>query len=159
MLALAAAIPEDAERLRERLRLANAEYDRIAAAAAALIGLHGIASPPSFDRLRALLYRAGRIAARDALALAEAESGAGPDDAAFAAADRFLAEAPKPTLPFSGADLIARGVPQGRAVGETLRAIEDLWIEAGFPGEPATLERLLDEAIAKSRGTEGRHPS
>ena len=72
LAALGAAIPEDAERLRDRLRLANAESDRMSSAVAALIGLHGIAAPPSLNDLRALLFGAGREAARDALALAEA---------------------------------------------------------------------------------------
>jgi poly(A) polymerase len=152
LAALGAAIPEDAERLRDRLRLANAEYDRIRAAAAALIGLHGTPAPPSANGLRALLLSAGRQAARDALALAEAESEAPPSDAGFAAADRFLAEAPEPRLPFSGADLIARGVARGRPVGQTLRAFQALWIRAGFPKEPETLARLIEEAVAEARG-------
>ena len=135
--------------MRDRLRLANAEYDRINSAAAALIGLHGIAAPPSPEALRALLFNAGREAARDALALAEAKSGALGPDAAFDAADRFLAEAPEPKLPFSGADLIARGVAGGPRIGQTLRAFQSLWIRAGFPGEPETLARLLDEAVAE----------
>ena len=145
LAALAVAIPEDADRLRDRLRLANAEHERIRSAAAALVGLHGIAAPPSPDALRALLFNAGREAARDALALAESESGTAPD-AAFAAADRFLAETPEPKLPFSGGDLIARGVAAGPRVGETLRAFQALWIRAGFPDEPETLARLLEEA-------------
>ena len=145
LAALAVAIPEDADRLRDRLRLANAEHERIRSAAAALVGLHGIAAPPSPDALRALLYNAGRDAARDALALAESESGTAPD-AAFAAADRFLAETAEPKLPFSGGDLIARGVAAGPRVGETLRAFQALWIRAGFPEEPETLARLLEEA-------------
>ncbi len=53
LAALGVAIPEDAERLRDRLRLANAEADRLKSAAAALIGLHGITAPPSFHGLRA----------------------------------------------------------------------------------------------------------
>ena len=145
LAALAVAIPEDADRLRDRLRLANAEHERIRSAAVALVGLHGIAAPPSPDALRALLYNAGREAARDALALAESESGTAPD-AAFAAADRFLAETAEPKLPFSGGDLIARGVAAGPRVGETLRAFRALWIRAGFPEEPETLARLLEEA-------------
>ncbi|MGH6799620.1 MAG: CCA tRNA nucleotidyltransferase, partial [Roseiarcus sp.] len=91
LAALGVAIPEDAERLRDRLRLANAESDRLKSAAAALIGLHGITAPPSFHGLRTLLFSAGREAARDALILAQAESEAPPSDGAFAAADRFLA--------------------------------------------------------------------
>jgi tRNA nucleotidyltransferase/poly(A) polymerase len=147
LAALGAAIAEDADRLRDRLRLGNAEHERIKSAAEALVGLHGIAAPPSPEGLRALLFKAGREAARDALALAEAESGAAASDVAFAVADRFLAEAPVPKLPFGGADLISRGVPGGPAVGRTLRAFQALWIRAGFPDEPETLARLLEKAI------------
>ena len=75
LAALGVAIPEDAERLRDRLRLANAEYDRLKGAAEALVGLHGISRPPSPEALRALLFNTGREAARDALALAQAEFG------------------------------------------------------------------------------------
>jgi poly(A) polymerase len=154
LAALAAAIPEDADRLRDRLRLSNAEYQRMRSAAAALVGLHGISAPPSTQGLRALLLNAGRETARDALALAHAESRAEPADAAFAAADRFLAETSIPRLPFSGADLIARGVKPGPPVGRTLGAFQALWTRAGFPEEPETLARLLDEAAAHSTGNE-----
>ena len=71
-------------------------------------------------------------------------------DAAFAAADRFLADTPEPKLPISGSDLIARGVAAGRPVGRALRAFQALWIRAGFPKEPETLTRLLEEAVAES---------
>jgi poly(A) polymerase len=149
LAALGVAIPEDAERLRERLRLANGEYDRIKSAAALLVDLHGITAPPPSEALHALLFTAGREAARDALALAETQAGAPRPDAAFAAADRFLAETPEPKLPFSGADLIARGVAIGPRVGQTLRALEALWIRAGFPSEPETLARLFNDAITE----------
>jgi poly(A) polymerase len=154
LAALAVIIPEDADRLRERLRLANAEADRLRSAAAALVGLHGIEAPPSFHGLRTLLFSAGREAARDALMLAHAESEAPVSDAAFAAADRFLADTPEPRLPISGEDLIARGVAAGRSVGRALRAFQALWIRASFPKEPETLNRLLEEAIAVSARTE-----
>jgi poly(A) polymerase len=150
LAALGVAIPEDAERLRDRLRLANAEADRLKSAAAALIGLHGITAPPSLHRVRALLFNAGRETARDALTLAQAESEAPPSDAAFAAADRFLAVAPEPKLPISGTDLIARGLAAGRPVGRALRAFQALWIRAGFTKEPETLARLFEEAVAES---------
>jgi poly(A) polymerase len=150
LAALGVAIPEDADRLRDRLRLANAESDRLRAAAAALIGLHGARAPPSFQTLRALQFAAGREAARDALMLARAESEAPPSDAAFAAADRFLGDAPQPKLPINGADAIARGVAAGRPVGRALRAFQTLWIRAGFTKEPETLTRLLEEAVTGS---------
>jgi poly(A) polymerase len=154
LAALGVAIPEDADRLRERLRLANAEADRMRAAATALLGLHGTTAPPSFYGLRTLLFSAGREAARDALMLSQAESGALASDVAFDAADRFLADLPEPRLPISGADLVARGVSAGRPVGRALRAFQGLWIRAGFPKEPETLARLLDEAVARSWATQ-----
>ena len=155
LAALGVATGEDAERLRERLRLANAEADRLRSAAAALVGLHGVAEPPAFQGLRTLLFTAGRGAARDALTLAHAEAQASPSDEAFAAADRFLADGPEPRLPIGGADLIARGVAAGRPVGRALRAFQALWIRAGFPKEPETLARLIEQAVAGSARAEG----
>ena len=148
LAALGVAIPEDAERLHDRLRLTNAESDRLKAAAATLIGLHGSTALPTFHGLRTLLFASGRGAAHDALTLAEAESEARPDVTAFGVANQFLANAPGPKLPISGADLIARRVATGRAIGLALRAFQARWIDAGFPKEPGTLGRLLDEAVA-----------
>jgi poly(A) polymerase len=150
LAALGVVIPEDADRLRDRLRLANAESDRLRPAAEALIDLHGATTPPSFPALRAILFAAGREGARDALMLAQAESEAPPLDAAFAAADLFLADEPIPKLPISGAHLIGRGITAGRPVGRTLRAFQVLWIRAGFPKEPEALTRLLEEAVTES---------
>ncbi len=152
LAALGLIIAEDAERLRDRLRLSNAEYERLAGAASALEGLHGLNAPPSLGDLRALLFERRRTAAQDALTLAHIDSGAAPDDPAFASAFRFLADTPEPTLPFTGADIVARGIAQGRGVGATLKRLQALWIRAGFPKEPEHLARLLDEALGKARG-------
>jgi poly(A) polymerase len=154
LAALGVAIPEDAERLRDRLRLSTAEADRLNTAAVALMGLHGTQAPPAFQGLRTLMFAIGRESARDTLALAQAESEAPASDAAFAAGDRFLADTPELKLPFSGADLLARGVAPGRQVGQALRAFQALWIRAGFPKEPETLTRLLEEAVAESTRVE-----
>jgi poly(A) polymerase len=154
LAALAVAIPEDADRLRERLRLANVEADRLRAAAAALIGLHGITAPPSFHGLRTLLFSAGREAARDGLMLLQAEARAPASDAAFDTAGRFLADVPEPMLPINGADIIARGVSPGHPVGRALRVFQASWIRAGFPKEPETLAGLLEEAVAGASATQ-----
>jgi poly(A) polymerase len=150
LAAVAAVIPEDADRLRDRLHLANSESDRLRAVVEALIGLHGATTPPSFQTLRALLFAAGREGARDALMLAQAESEAPSLDEAFAAADRFLADEPIPKLPIRGAHLIGRGITAGRPVGRILRTFKALWIRAGFPKEPEALTRLLEEAVTES---------
>jgi poly(A) polymerase len=149
LAALGVRIVEDAERLREALRLSNAEGDRLANAAQVLAGLHGSVAPPSLGHLRTLLFEHGRTAAQDALTLAHAESLAPPDDPGFTSGWRFLTDTPQPNLPFTGADIIARGVAQGLGVGTTLKRLQALWIRAGFPKEPETLARLLDEALAE----------
>ena len=149
LAALTLWVEEDAERLRERLRLSNAEFERLAELGRALIALHGIDAPPPLAQLRLLLFERRRRGALDALALAHVESCAPPDEPRFAAAYRFLAEAPEPTLPITGADIVARGVARGRRVGETLKTLQALWIRAGFPREPEALARLLDEALRR----------
>jgi poly(A) polymerase len=87
--------------------------------------------------------------------LAEAESETRPEVTAFGAADQFLASTTEPKLPISGADLIARRVATGRAVGRALRAFRAQWIDAGFPKEPGTLGRLLEEAVAGLAAEDG----
>ena len=145
--ALCVLIEEDAERLRERLRLSNAETDRLAALARGLADLHDGEAPPSLGALRRLLFERRRQGALDALALFHADSGAGVDDWRFIRARAFLLSTPEPTLPITGADVVARGVTHGQRIGATLKKLQALWIRAGFPREPETLARLLDEAL------------
>lgn len=146
LAALCVNVPEDAENLRERLRLSNADEKRLAAAAEVLMSLHGFERPPAEQKLLRLLFRYGREAASDGLALARAE--APPATLAdWSRALDFLREARAPHLPFSGADLVARGVPNGRAVGAALRDLQMRWIEAGFPEDPRRLANLLEAAV------------
>jgi poly(A) polymerase len=152
--ALALIVAEDAERLRDKLRLSNAEYERLAGAAGALERLHGLRTP-SLGDLRALLFERKRSAAQDGLILAHVDSTAAPDDSGFASAFRFVSDTPEPTLPFTGADIVARGIAQGQGVGKVLKSLQALWIRAGFPKEPEHLARLLDEALGKTRQRPG----
>ncbi len=148
LAALGVIVPEDAERLREVLKLSNAEAGRLAAAATALARLHGASERPQPRLLRELLFDRGRTGADDGVLLAWAESGAPPDDPAWAAARRFLADTPEPRLPFSGSDLIARGVPTGRSLGAALKRLQAAWIRAGFPQDPHALAELLEQATS-----------
>jgi poly(A) polymerase len=152
LAALLARIEEDADRLRERLRLSNADHERLLAAAGALEALHGLAEPPPPGELRALLFARGRTTSLDTLALAHADSSAPANDARYLSAYHFLADTPQPTLPFSGADILARGVASGHQVGATLKALQAKWIRAGFPQEPERLAALLEEAVREARG-------
>ena len=145
--ALSVLIEEDAERLRERLRLSNAESDRLAALARGLADLHDAESPPSLSALRRLLFERRRQGALDALALFHADSGAPPTTGVSFAPAPFSCRRPEPTLPITGADVVARGVAHGQRIGATLKKLQALWIRAGFPREPEALARLLDEAL------------
>lgn len=148
--ALTVLIPEDADRLRERLRLSNAEHRRLAHATRLLEGLHGAASPPPELELTRLLFEHGRQSARDALTLAHAESSAAPDAEFWLRAARFLAEASAPDFPVKAADLMARGLSPGRALGAVLKELQAKWIRAGFPCDPATVTRLVEEATREA---------
>ena len=144
LAALCVTLPEDAERLRERLRLSNAEAERLEQAARALIGLHGLNEPPSSDELQGLLFRHGRQAAADAILFAQADALPG-HDGEWALAQKFLQETEEPRLPFSGADMIARGITEGRAIGEALQELQERWVKAGFPIDKASLTQLLND--------------
>ncbi|MCI0598563.1 MAG: CCA tRNA nucleotidyltransferase [Beijerinckiaceae bacterium] len=148
LAALCVYLPEDAVRLREHLRLSNAEAERLEGAARALMSLHGRSDPPARIELQCLLFRHGRQAAADAMVLAQADACPGRD-AEWERARNCLAETKEPRLPFSGADLIARGITEGRAIAEALKEVQTRWIKAGFPIDPASLARLLDETLRK----------
>jgi poly(A) polymerase len=151
LAALGVVVVEDAARLSERLRLSNAESERLERAAAALVRLHGVAAAPPAATLRRLLFAFGRRASSDALLLAQAESPAGPGDPEFARARLFVAETPEPKSPVSGRSLIARGAAAGPRVGEILRTFDRRWEEAGFPSDRETVERLLQAAEEATR--------
>jgi poly(A) polymerase len=146
LAALCVRLPEDVSRLREQLRLSNGETERLETAARALVSLHGRGGPPIGAGLQALLFRFGRQASSDALVLAQADDY--PERAAlWDEARKSLAATADPRLPFSGADLIARGIGEGGAIGEALKELEAAWIKAGFPTDRACLDRLIEEAV------------
>jgi len=126
---LAAVLPRDptvAEAVAVRLKLSNKARKRLACAAGTELG----------SSAEALAYRLSPLCAADRLLLA-----ARPMDAAR------IATWQPPRLPIGGGALIARGLAEGPVVARTLRAIEDRWVEAGFPrGEP--FERIVADCLA-----------
>lgn len=146
LAALALAVREDAERLRNRLRLSNAVTRRLREVAQLVEADHGMRAP-TLHHVDALLFGAPREAVRDALLVLHAKSGAGVEDEGWRAAHGHAANAPKPSLPVTGDDLLQRGVPAGRRVGAVLKSLQARWIRAGFPRDPATVGRLIEDAI------------
>lgn len=148
--ALAVMVVEDAERLWQRLRLTNAEHDRLASMADAWWRI----VPGDEAAARALLYRLGpeRFADRVLLAWARSEQGAAdePWRAMASLPQRWTA----PIFPIKARDLMARGVARGRGLGAALAEAEQAWVARGFPADKAALAAIADEAARKA-GNEG----
>lgn len=128
---LSALLPRDpgvADAVGARLKLSNRARKRIACAA----------SPEIAPEPTATAYRTGVECTVDRLLLA----GRPAEGAAIAKWD-------PPRLPIGGGALIKRGVTEGPAVSRTLRAIEDRWIEAGFPTGPE-LEAIISAAVSEN---------
>jgi poly(A) polymerase len=146
--ALGVAVVEDAERLRERLRLANAEYERLASMAD---GWWQVSRQWDEQRGRALLYRLGAERFGDRVLLAWTRSPDGAADQSWHRLATLPARWSAPKFPLKAADLMDRGVPKGPRLGAALAAAEAAWIAAGFPSEPAALAAIADAAVAQTR--------
>jgi poly(A) polymerase len=143
---LAALVSVDADgaaAMAERLRLSNAERDR-------LVGLAppwSIASESSERTHRLSLYRLGPQRYRDIALLAAADELLSPAElaAALALAERWK----RPRFPLAGRDVLALGIPPGVRVGELLDAVRTWWEEGDFAaGRAACLRRLRELAEA-----------
>jgi poly(A) polymerase len=141
--ALAVWIAEDAERLWQRLRLSNAEHDRLAA-------LHGWwrTSPAMSERAaRELIYGIGPEYFTERVLLAWARS----EDDVRNEKWRSLATLPRrwtaPVFPIKAADFIERGVAKGPLLGAALERAERAWIAADFPLDRKALNDITNEAI------------
>jgi tRNA nucleotidyltransferase/poly(A) polymerase len=147
--ALGVSIEEDAERLREKLRLFNSEYERLACIADRWWRL----SPVLVEAgARVLLYRLGPVRYLDRVLIAWTRAPQGVADAAWAALATLPARWSAPRFPLKSADLIARGVPRGRALGAAMRDGEEAWITAGFPQDEIALDRIANDAARRWTG-------
>jgi poly(A) polymerase len=144
LAALGVLVSEDADRLRERLRLANAESDRLVSMADAW---WRIVAGLSEQAARTLLYRLGPDSYLDRVLLAWSRAPEGVADPQW----RALAMLTSPQFPLKAADFMARGVEKGPRLGAAMRAAEEAWIEAGFPLDREALARIVDEAVASDR--------
>jgi poly(A) polymerase len=141
--ALAVFVPEDAERLHDRLRLANTQYERLES----MGDRWWHVSWAGDERAgRALLYRLGPERFIDRVLVAWARSPEGVADQPWHALASLPARWRVPSFPIRAADLIARGLPKGPRLGATLRAAEVAWIAADFPIDAATVAAIADAA-------------
>jgi len=142
--ALAVAIPEDADRLWQRLRLANSERERLASMGE---GWSRISPLYGEKAAKALLYRMRPQLFTDRVLLGWARSQATAHDREWHALATLPQRWTAPVFPLKAADFMQRGVPQGPALGATIAAAEQAWIAAGFPGDQAALETIVADAV------------
>jgi poly(A) polymerase len=142
--ALGVWVTEDAERLWQRLRLSNAEHERLAA----MSELWWRISPAIGEAAaRRLIYRIGPQSFTDRVLLAWTRSDANAHDPAW----RALALTPQrwtaPTFPLRAADFIARGVEKGPVLGSALSRAEQVWIAEGFPLDRRALDEIINHTL------------
>ena len=155
--ALGVMVKEDAERLSQRLRLSNAETERLIALECwwrvAPAAPAAPAVPAAGDQAaRALLYRLGPQSFTDRVLVAWARSDKGAADGAW----RDFASLPQrwtaPVFPLKAADFSRRGVPAGPALGAAMRAAKEAWIAADFPADRAAVDAIV-ERVAQAGST------
>ena len=147
LAALGVSVVEDAERLRERLRLSNADDERLASMAD---GWWHIPWPMGETGGRVLLYRLGPERFVDRVLLAWARSPQGARDQPWRALATLPGRWTAPIFPLKAADFMARDVAPGPRLGAALEAAEKIWIAAGFPTDAAALAAIADAAVAQT---------
>jgi len=128
---LAGFVREDLERICDKLRLSNAERDRMRTAWAVMKRFRHTDTLPDAT---AQLYEFGRQGAVDGLLAhwaGQKAQGISPDETNEELLSR-LRQTPVPVFPLKGADLIATGQTPGPALGNRLKRLEASWRESGF---------------------------
>ena len=141
--ALGVWIAEDAERLWQRLRLSNAEHERLAA----LDGWWRVSPAMSEASARELIYRIGPEHFTERALLAWARSWNGARSAEWHVLATLPRRWPAPAFPLKAADFIARGVEKGPSLGAAVARAEEAWIKSGFPMERKALDQMINEAL------------
>ncbi len=152
LAALVAADADGVAAIAVRLRLSNAERDRLA----------GLARPSPFDPTgdtraqRQMLYRLGAERFRDLALLAAAEGEM--DDARLTELLALVTGWKQPRFPLSGRDVVALGVPPGIRVGELLDRVRRWWEEGDFAADRTACLDLLSEIAANPASSSRRRP-
>ncbi len=150
LAALAMMVEEDADRLREHLRLSNDEHKKLTAYARLLAILKTWALPVDANAIRRLVADHGVETLSIVLAAVKGEPSPITQREAFDALDLYRSGAePVPVFPLRGADLIAKGIPKGPKVGEMLAQARQAWLAEGCRTDEAYAKDLLERLLAQ----------
>jgi poly(A) polymerase len=157
LAALAVLTNEDAARLRLGLRLSNAQAASLAAIAGIIERLHGPSSREPDAETKREIARLVLDHGAESVRIALAIETAGWESASVAELSRFASAIPP--FPFSGADLLKRGIAAGPHVGRLLAQAREDWINEGCPLEKAALAAILNRATGRETGDRLSRPS
>ena len=136
---------EDAERLWQRLRLANAEHARLTSMGDGW-SAHSSGRGRTGGARAALPARPGALSRPRACSPGRARRRAPP-----IAAWRSLATLPQrwtaPVFPLKAADFMEHGVAKGPQLGAAMRAAENAWIAADFPDDAQSLQTIAIRVV------------
>ncbi|MGO4386469.1 CCA tRNA nucleotidyltransferase [Microvirga sp. 2YAF29] len=151
LAALAVMVEEDAERLREHLRLSNDEHKKLVAYARLLNILKTWALPLDAKAIRQLVAEHGAEVLGVVLSAIGGEPRPQVHENALATLEQYRSGAePVPVFPMRGADLIERGVPKGPRVGELLAQARQAWLAEGCPTDDAYTQGLIGRVVAQT---------
>jgi poly(A) polymerase len=147
LLRLAALLPRDPINVMfaaEKLRLSNAQRQRLVATLGTTPRMVSWMSP---RETRRAVYRLGAEVFRDRVMLAWAQSEHPAAASQWRALLPMAQTWPRPSLPLSGDEVMAAGVPEGPLVGEVLREIEDWWTDHDFTDDKLSLIEQLKAVV------------
>ena len=145
---LAVMVEEDAERLREELRLSNDEYRKLAAYAGLLKLLKTWALPLDAGAIRRLIADHEPETLGIVLAAIAGEPSPIVHEEAREALRRYRSGAdPVPVFPLRGADLVEGGVPKGPKIGEMLARARQTWLAEGCRTDESYAQDLLRRVL------------
>jgi len=148
LAALAVMVEQDAERLRDRLRLSNDEHKKLSAYARLLAIVKTWSVPLDSLALRRLVADHGVETVSVALAALDGEPSPIVGEDASSALDRYRSGAESvPVFPLRGADLVERGIPKGPKIGAILAQARQAWLSEGCRTDEAYAKELLEKIL------------
>jgi len=147
VLRLAALLPSDpaaVETLSRKLKLSNADAERLVDLAGAR---ERVVSYLSVKEMRKLSYWLGAARFKDRVFLKWAEDPKESNAVQWRALLSMAESFPRPKFPLSGRDVMLAGVPEGPLVGQILKEVEDWWVDADFIDDEFSLAERLKAVV------------
>jgi poly(A) polymerase len=151
LAALGVMVAEDADRLREHLRLSNDEHKRLAAYARLLSLLKTWGLPLNALAIRRLVAEHGPEILGVVLSATAGEPAPFVPADGLEALERFRnGSEPVPVFALRGADLVGAGIPKGPQVGELLARARQAWLSEGCLTDEGYVKGLLERVLGQA---------